>query len=558
MSIPISGSEGLAALLKSGVDLFGSQPVLPVDYDGDTYNVIYDNFLRPMQIDINQQASHGFIVGDAVRASTAAEISGGAGKYIKAVAADTMIGDGTGVLFSQAIGLVIQIGSGPEINFYMVQFGGIAAVGNQSGGRYSSALNTGQVYYLSNVTAGAGVTSPPSPTTPGTYNKPLFIPIDGVNVVFCQDRPQSSASSSQLVTFTQSSPSFVVGNAVYFNGTTWQLASSSSLTSAQAVGLITLVTGNMYQVTMFGLATIGNISGGQYSGSFTPNNIYYLSALNPGAGVQYENELAIRRPLFLTLSATQVMVFSVRPSTNSFSLIGTSTPGLALGTALRSTGVSGGVDQYLPADTSSITNASSVGVVSAVKASGVYEITIGGGVVQCYSGLSSGQQYYLGSSGGNYTSTKPVAIGAIVKPLFTSVTPTTAVLSTSFASANPSLGPKFVTGSVLPTVYSGSSLSKTTFSVAAYGADPATSAVILQVSGATNQGPITFNFNSGNGSTTTPVNQIVFGVPGVSNVTISMTEQVTVPVIGGQFQMSITLGTGDTISNPLVKLVGWF
>jgi hypothetical protein len=435
MSIPYS-DPSLPQLTQASFDPFQDPPVFAVDYSNsniplNSFQVPYYGYLQPAEYAIATITGSGMSlkVGSAVRVTTAAERSANANSYTLAIASDNILGDGTGTLNSQAVGIVTAIGSGDDAGSYLIQFGGIANIGGVAGGQYASNFSPGELYYLSTSSAGAGTTTAPTAGSTGLYSKPLFITLNSTQAILTNDRPKSVTSNTPQIHQFTSSTVFSIGAAVYYNGSTWALATSNSFVLAQSVGIVTSVSGPVsgiytYQLTFFGIATIGNIGGGVYTGTFTPNQLYYLSAVIPGLGVTSENLLVFKKPLFLTLTSTQVLVFSSPPRREYLSVFGSGPTGISIGTPV--TPLSGGSGFNFAVSTiSSLASANSCGIVVNSLGGGTYEVATTG-VINALSGLVPGSTYYLTGSGQS-TIIQP---SPIVKPLYTAITTTAALLTT--------------------------------------------------------------------------------------------------------------------------------
>jgi hypothetical protein len=98
--------------------------------------------------------------------------------------------------------------------------------------------------------------------------------------------------------------------------------------------------------------------------------------------------------------------------------------GFAVGDVLRLSGAT-----YVKAQADSVANAEVVGVVSATSGSDDFTIQVGGRL-EGLSTLTAGEDYYLDpATAGAVTTTKPTAIGDIIKPIYIADTTTSAVLT---------------------------------------------------------------------------------------------------------------------------------
>jgi hypothetical protein len=244
------------------------------------------------------------------------------------------------------------------------------------------------------------------------------------------------------VQFIQTSPSFQIGQAVYNNGTTWQRASATTTPINQTVGIITAISGTTYTVTLSGPAVIGSVAGGIYPGVLTPNQIYYLSSVTPGLGVLFETGSVQNRPLFIAISATQVIVLGIPNEQSYTSIVGTGPSNLLVGKAVQCTGN----NSYSAAESGSLSTAQVAGVVTrnfGTSGSGsIYEIATSGIVEignlasqQYPSSLLAGNVYYLSNFGAG-TVTAP-APSSVSEPIFVALSATKAALIPSIPTVTP-------------------------------------------------------------------------------------------------------------------------
>ena len=109
--------------------------------------------------------------------------------------------------------------------------------------------------------------------------------------------------TSAMLNVTQSTHGFTLGQALYFDGTDWQLAKSDAITTL-GVGVVSkVVSTDIFEVTFSGEITgLSGLTSGEY---------YYVSDSTAGlltttAGTNYEN------PLLLATSTTTGIVLSFR------------------------------------------------------------------------------------------------------------------------------------------------------------------------------------------------------------------------------------------------------
>lgn len=128
------------ALAKSDIDPFAAaQPMVPVSYAGTTSEAQYPSFGDDAQFDIVTQQGHNFVIGEALT-----KIPGNS-YYQRAILTDYDNGN--------VIGVVTAVGTGANINKFVLTYSGKAAIGGL--GAYTNiTLVPGTVYCLSGSTAG--------------------------------------------------------------------------------------------------------------------------------------------------------------------------------------------------------------------------------------------------------------------------------------------------------------------------------------------------------------------------------------------------------------------
>jgi hypothetical protein len=424
MSIPISLLDPPLdpAAISPFITDTDNLPQFPASFQGETHRVaLQSSVIGMINYESVNQPGHTFIVGDAVHKKND-------GTYELAQAAAT---DEAALGIADAIGIVTVVGTGGDSDKFIVTFTGVVVIGNNPSGRYTTPLTVGAVYYLSASTGGGGTATYPGPN--GVL-KPLFIALSST-VAFVVDQ-RASVLKTGLVSFTQGPSDFVVGDAVYFNGSTWAKASTAAISTGSVIGLVVQKSGSNYTVASSGVA---DLSVGQYSGGLTAGAIYYLSGTTAGTGVTTESGLIVTKPLFIALSTTKALILGASVRASYTSVIGTGPISLKIGAAVKCTGAA----TYALADNTSITNANAVGLVIKVISSTVYEIAVAGVVnignlvSQQYTGnLTAGSIYYLDTSNGAGTTTRPTASAAFIKPLFVALTTNTALISAERPAPN--------------------------------------------------------------------------------------------------------------------------
>lgn len=273
---------------------FDTPPILAVALAGnDTYQVNYDVTGGWTRV---TQPGHGFIVGDAVYAT-----AGGIYALAQADLATTM----------EAVGLVVAVGAGGDADDFFIQFKGLATIGAVAGGRYTGNLTAGSVYYLSQTTAGAGVTTAPNPEQ---YSKPLFVALSTTVALVVDDRA-ALVGHVPFIDFTQGAGGdFIVGDAVRLSGGSFAKAIASAVSTSTGVGIITRADGANYRVAYYGWVDVGNVAGGRYTGAFTVGQQIYLSASVAGAGTTtVPGSGAVEKPLLMPVSGVRALIIQQAP-----------------------------------------------------------------------------------------------------------------------------------------------------------------------------------------------------------------------------------------------------
>jgi hypothetical protein len=161
MGIPISTFPPFD---DSAVSLIDPLPEVPVLYQAEDYRATNSFLSRHANWALVSQPGHTFIVGDAVKKDTVGTT------YSLAIA--TSLNDN--------IGIVVEIGTGGDVDKFVVQFYGRAKLAVASG-RYAGGLTIGATYFLSSSTAGAGTTT--TPVIVSSYVKPLFVAVSSTDAV---------------------------------------------------------------------------------------------------------------------------------------------------------------------------------------------------------------------------------------------------------------------------------------------------------------------------------------------------------------------------------------
>jgi len=363
------------------------------------------------------QAGHGFVIGDAVRSTTAAEKASLGKDWILAKATDDSEG--------QSIGVVTAIGVGALVNTFILQFYGTAIIGAVAGGRYTGNLQQSAVYYLDGVTAGNSTVTIPAPNL---WRKPVFYAISSTEVVIIDDRGDS-VSSTKMIAVPASTPgqgSMVVGMAMRYNGTAWVPSQADTPSNALVTAVVAKIVNSVYYLITAGVADIGNVGGGAYASPLTPGATYYLSDVTAGwCGTAVPLTNKISAPVFVAISTTRALLLHLVPQLTSENILTESVqsyPTLTVGMAVYLDNAS---HFYYPANAVAEMTSQVCGIVAAVQPNNTYQIARVGVVT---AGLVAGGLYPAGFStvgevrylttNGNTTNVKPSAPNAWVKPVF--------------------------------------------------------------------------------------------------------------------------------------------
>lgn len=106
-------------------------------------------------------------------------------------------------------------------------------------------------------------------------------------------------------TITQSSHGFSAGEAIYYNGTQWDLARADSVSTAEVLGLVESVKGDQFDVVYQG--KIKGLSG------LTPGAVYFLSStISGGLTTVVPGTDVVSKPLLVAHTATEGIVVNWR------------------------------------------------------------------------------------------------------------------------------------------------------------------------------------------------------------------------------------------------------
>jgi hypothetical protein len=314
------------------------------------------------------QTGHGLSVGDVIYRNP----SSGAFEKARANAAGT----------AKVIGVVVEVID--TANFVFASSGWLPLA--------SSPYTAEAIYYLSDTTAGAVVTTPPADNIVQVFQA-IFT--DGI---YIDVRALPSAADHIAFAVHQAGHGFVVGDILLNSGSgTYAKAKADGPTTARVVGVVSAVAG----VDDFTYTMAGRVSG--LTGRVA-NLIYYLSDVTSGAATVTPTT---RYPVqvYEAISTTEVIV-NIVPLESSVNFVVAQTGhGFVVGNILYLSAA----DTYAKAQASSATKSRVVGMVSQYIDANNFVLTTQG-VVGGLVGLTAGSQYYLSpTTPGSFTTTDPVS-----------------------------------------------------------------------------------------------------------------------------------------------------
>lgn len=168
------------------------------------------------------------------------------------------------------------------------------------------------LYYLSDSVAGQFTST--KPTAVNSYIKPVVIGLTTNEAFILEQRtlPQTLVSNPNFVSFTQSSPSLALGDAVRISASnTYSPAQADSITNADAVGIIVYKDGNDYILQTEGYTEALGASP-WFSGA---NTKFWLDASTAGQLTSTEPTTPgqASKPMFFSLTASAGYIQEQRP-----------------------------------------------------------------------------------------------------------------------------------------------------------------------------------------------------------------------------------------------------
>lgn len=294
-----------------------------------------------------------------------------------------------------------------------------------------SSLSTGAQHYADPAVPGAITATKPS--ADGQW----VVPVGVASSATVLDINPSMSSDAEIVEVvasptdfdaTQTAHGFTVGQAVYFDGTNWQLAKADSAYT-MAEGIVKSVT----DVNNFTVRVVGPVEG--LSG-LTAGAYYFVSKDTAGALTATEPTAPyFSNPVGFALSTTQLMVLPLRPAVGgpeSLSYYYTATagenltagdlvylsPGTAQGDTTRTQGRLYKCDPGNANAALAAIRARAIGVCTVTALSGVASQAQLAGSKNGFVGLTPGVVYYADpSTPGALTATKPTTVGYWVVPV---------------------------------------------------------------------------------------------------------------------------------------------
>lgn len=228
------------------------------------------------------QASHGFSVGEAI--------------YIVNPTGVYTLADASAEASSQSVGIVNEV---IDANNFVVQWGGYIGTGIYSG------MTPGDLFYLSDSTAGALTTT--EPTTAGSYSKLMVIAESSTTGWLMEQSAKvvgPDGTDPVTKTVTQAGHGFTGGEWLKISASnTYALAQADSVANAAVIGMVTEVP----DVNTFVIQQIGYTDASSLSGTLTAATQYYLSSTVAGAMTTTAPTTAgtVSKELFFSLNTNE-------------------------------------------------------------------------------------------------------------------------------------------------------------------------------------------------------------------------------------------------------------
>ena len=189
--------------------------------------------------------------------------------------------------FNRTIGVVESASS---TQFTLVEFGFISGL---------SGLTAGAAYYLSNTLAGKLTGTAP------TYAKMMLVALSSSTAVVL-NHPSVSNTSGANTAVVPIANSFVLGDLLYLNGSTYTKARADVPSTSEVIGMVLSSDGSSFTLLLFGV--VSGLSG------LTAGSVYFLSATTAGAMTTVEPSTVgqVSKPVFIAMSTTSGLFINMR------------------------------------------------------------------------------------------------------------------------------------------------------------------------------------------------------------------------------------------------------
>lgn len=190
---------------------------------------------------------------------------------------------------SNFLGTIGVVESASATEFTVVERGYISGL---------TGLVAGTVYYLSSGTAGLLTDTAP------TYSKMMLVALDANSGIVLNDPAVTNTSGANTAVVGVAN-SFVLGDLLYLNGSTYTKARADVSATAEVIGMVISSDGSSFTLLLFGVAT-------GFS-SLTAGAVYFLSATVAGQMTTTEPTAGqVSKPVFIAMSATSGLFINMR------------------------------------------------------------------------------------------------------------------------------------------------------------------------------------------------------------------------------------------------------
>ena len=161
-----------------------------------------------------------------------------------------------------------------------------------------SGLTAGTLYYLSGATAGLLTDTSP------TYSKMMLVALSGNSGIVLNDPAVTNTSGSNTAVIAVTN-TFVLGDLIYLNGSTYTKALADNSATAEVIGMVLSSAGTSFTLLLFGV--VSGLSG------LTPGAVYFLSSTVAGQMTTTEPSAGqVSKPVFIAMSTTSGLFINMR------------------------------------------------------------------------------------------------------------------------------------------------------------------------------------------------------------------------------------------------------